>query len=163
MGKTQKKTFLHYFFGKNLIFSIIGIVVLNLKIYVYGQRKVNFSTIRNCPEPSTRNSYFVRRFRILGLPEVDVSCIIARYLVGIGRVDRGQGCEVKGAGSGGRGAMSGVRGTGVVGAGSGGRGCGKRGKTRPFFGRKWVLPDHFLGRLYIFLFFFAAALDFLIR
>ena len=37
-----------------------------------------------------------------------------------------------------------------MGAGSGGRGGGKRGKTRPFFGRKWFLPDLFSGRLYMF-------------
>ena len=73
-----------------------------------------------------------------------------------------RGYEVKGAGSEGRGAMSGVRGTGVVGAGSGGRGCGKRGKTRPFLAKNVFCRTIFWGRLYFFLF-FAAVLDFLIR
>ena len=53
-------------------------------MYMVGA-KLNSVQFRNCPEQS-RHSYFIRRFRVLGLPNGDVSCIIVRYLVGIGLV-----------------------------------------------------------------------------
>ena len=74
-----------------------------------------------------------------------------------------EGYEVKGAGSEGRGAMRGVRGTGVVGAGSGGRGCGKRGKTRPFLAENVFCRTIFWADYIYIFFFFTAAQDFLIR